>query len=250
MVELYSTLLYIFVFAFGAIIGSFLNVLILRIHKDESWWSGRSYCPNCHKELRWEELIPILSFVFLRGKCSNCSKKISWQYPLVELISALLPVFCLWKFGLSLSGILIYIVSWLLLGSFVSDLKFMELPEILYMSLESPVFFIKNRDWVQQRKAWKKTPNDNTFILHFKSVELDDVPETDKCVRAHTYISGYFVTKISENKSLLIIIAMNDIKGSIPKWLVNRESAKAPKKWVENLKKGMEIIRSNNKKKK
>lgn len=126
----------------------------------------------------------------------------------------------------------------------------MELPEILYMSLESPVFFIKNRDWVQQRKAWKKTPNDNTFILHFKSVELDDVPETDKCVRAHTYISGYFVTKISENKSLLIIIAMNDIKGSIPKWLVNRESAKAPKKWVENLKKGMEIIRSNNKKKK
>lgn len=126
----------------------------------------------------------------------------------------------------------------------------MELPEILYMSLESPVFFIKNRDWVQQRKAWKKTPNDNTFILHFKSVELDDVPETDKCVRAHTYISGYFVTKISENKSLLIIIAMNDIKGSIPKWLVNRESAKAPKKWVENLKKGMEKIRSDNKKKK
>lgn len=125
-----------------------------------------------------------------------------------------------------------------------------ELPEILYMSLESPVFFIKNRDWVQQRKAWKKTPNDNTFILHFKSVELDDVPETDKCVRAHTYISGYFVTKISENKSLLIIIAMNDIKGSIPKWLVNRESAKAPKKWVENLKKGMEKIRSDNKKKK
>lgn len=124
----------------------------------------------------------------------------------------------------------------------------MEIPEILYMSLESPVFFIKNRDWVQQRKAWKKTPNENTFILHFKSVELDDVPETSKCVRAHTYISGYFVTKISENKSLLIIIAMNDIKGSIPKWLVNRESAKAPKKWVENLKKGMEKIRNDAKK--
>ena len=78
----------IFFLFLGAIIGSFLNVVILRYGKDSL--DGRSHCMGCDKQLKWWELIPIVSYVFLRGKCSGCGKKISIQYPLVELLTGLL----------------------------------------------------------------------------------------------------------------------------------------------------------------
>lgn len=77
-------LVYTFVFIFGTLIGSFLNVVILRYRTGRSL-GGRSMCPSCGKTLRWYELIPVLSFVFLRGRCSGCESRISWQYPLIEV---------------------------------------------------------------------------------------------------------------------------------------------------------------------
>ncbi|MFA5420981.1 MAG: prepilin peptidase [Patescibacteria group bacterium] len=77
---------YIFFFVFGLIIGSFLNCLIWRLYKEETVL-GRSYCPNCNRELKWFDNIPLLSFIFLGGKCRFCEEKISIQYPLVELIT-------------------------------------------------------------------------------------------------------------------------------------------------------------------
>jgi len=77
-------LCYLGAFVLGTIIGSFLNVVIDRADTGESIWKGRSHCPYCGKTLSWWELIPILSFVFLRGRCSSCHHKLSWQYPLVE----------------------------------------------------------------------------------------------------------------------------------------------------------------------
>jgi len=127
--------IYFLIFAFGAVFGSFLNVLIIRTHFDEAWWSGRSKCPNCHHELSGFELIPILSFIFLRGKCSNCQAKISLQYPSVELISGLLALLSVYNFGFTPTAALLYFVSRLLLGDFVSDLLYMELPEIFNYSL-------------------------------------------------------------------------------------------------------------------
>lgn len=76
--------LLVFIFLLGAIFGSFLNALMWRIHERKSITRGRSMCPSCHTELRAFELIPIFSFLVLRGKCRNCLEKISWQYPLVE----------------------------------------------------------------------------------------------------------------------------------------------------------------------
>jgi leader peptidase (prepilin peptidase)/N-methyltransferase len=69
---------------FGLIVGSFLNVVILRFGTDQNL-GGRSHCPTCKNQLKWYELIPVISFVIQCGKCRNCNKKISPQYILVEL---------------------------------------------------------------------------------------------------------------------------------------------------------------------
>lgn len=74
---------------FGLIIGSFLNVVILRFDTGASISKGRSKCFSCEKGLSWYELIPLFSFLFQKGRCRGCVSKISWQYPLVELLGAL-----------------------------------------------------------------------------------------------------------------------------------------------------------------
>jgi len=78
-----------FVFVFGLIIGSFLNALIWRLHTGESMME-RSKCPKCKSTIAWYDNIPVLSFLFLRGKCRSCKTRISFQYPLVEFVVGLL----------------------------------------------------------------------------------------------------------------------------------------------------------------
>lgn len=83
------SIILIFVFLFGLIIGSFLNCLIWRLHQHEGMLN-RSYCPKCKKQIAWYDNIPVLSFMMLRGKCRHCGKAILWQYPAVELVTGLL----------------------------------------------------------------------------------------------------------------------------------------------------------------
>ncbi len=78
-----------YIFIFGAIIGSFLNCLIWRLHTGESMWD-RSYCPKCKAKIAWYDNIPILSFLVLRGKCRKCENRISVQYPIVEFVTGAL----------------------------------------------------------------------------------------------------------------------------------------------------------------
>lgn len=85
-----------FTFVFGLMIGSFLNCLIWRLHKNESIM-GRSYCPKCKKQIAWYDNVPVFSFLFLGGKCRHCHKKISWQYPLVELVTGILFLMAFWQ---------------------------------------------------------------------------------------------------------------------------------------------------------
>ncbi len=82
--------IYIFIFIFGAIIGSFLNVIILRYNTGKSIVNGNSACLACGSKLRWYELIPIASFFAQKGRCRGCKSKISRQYPLVELLTGLI----------------------------------------------------------------------------------------------------------------------------------------------------------------
>jgi leader peptidase (prepilin peptidase)/N-methyltransferase len=81
---------YLIVFLFGLSVGSFLNCVIYRLEKKKSFLKGRSFCPHCKHILNWQDLIPLFSFLFLKGKCRYCQKKISPQYPLVELATGLL----------------------------------------------------------------------------------------------------------------------------------------------------------------
>jgi len=79
----------IYSFVFGLIIGSFLNVVILRLPVKKNLVSTRSACPACGSQLKWFHNLPLLSFLFLRGKCGYCGQRISWRYPLIELLTGL-----------------------------------------------------------------------------------------------------------------------------------------------------------------
>jgi len=94
-------LIIIFIFIFGLLIGSFLNVVIYRLRAGGSVIKGRSYCPQCKKTLHFFDLLPLFSFFIQRGHCRYCQQKISWQYPLVELTTALLFLIVYHKFLLS-----------------------------------------------------------------------------------------------------------------------------------------------------
>lgn len=109
---------------FGLGIGSFLNVVVLRLKKSETLL-GRSHCPKCQHQLPWHELIPVLSYLMLRGQCSRCSKKISFQYPLVELITAsMFVMLSIWFWNEPLQLGIYTVYTTILLTIFIYDLKY------------------------------------------------------------------------------------------------------------------------------
>ena len=94
----------IFIFALGLAIGSFLNVCIYRLPQGLSIHSPhRSFCPECRTTIRFYDNIPVLSYLFLRGRCRHCGTEISRVYPLVELTTGILFVFSLYRFGPTLA---------------------------------------------------------------------------------------------------------------------------------------------------
>lgn len=88
-----------FVFILGMLTGSFLNVCICRLPKGESVVSPPSHCPSCSYKIRWYDNIPVVSYLFLRGKCRGCGSHISLQYPLVELLNGALALLLFLRFG-------------------------------------------------------------------------------------------------------------------------------------------------------
>ena len=120
--------IYILFFLFGVTVGSFLNVCILRIPAGESIVFGSSHCMNCGKRLHWWELIPLFSWLALRGRCSGCSSPISPQYPLIEAANGVLWVLVYHRFGLCPDVLLAcFLVSALLVAS-VIDARTREIP--------------------------------------------------------------------------------------------------------------------------
>jgi len=133
----------IFYFIFGTIVGSFLNSVIYRLKKNESFLKGRSYCPNCRHTLNWKDLIPVFSFLILKGKCRYCQKKISWQYPLVELATGILFFLIIFYFPYNfLFSIFYFLFSCFLIIIFVYDLKYYIIPDkIIYPAGATALIF-------------------------------------------------------------------------------------------------------------
>lgn len=88
MAEAWPAGMLVAVVLFGLAIGSFLNVVIVRVPEGRSLWHPRSACPGCSAQLAWHDNIPVLSFLWLRGRCRKCGMRISWRYPIIEAVTA------------------------------------------------------------------------------------------------------------------------------------------------------------------
>ncbi len=122
----------------GLAIGSFLNVLILRVPKGESISFPASHCPKCKKKLKFYHNIPIFSWLFLGGKCAYCKEKISLQYPLVEFLVAIIFVLSYIKSADMLQGAILGLLFALLLALSIIDLRYKAVPDTISM----PALFI------------------------------------------------------------------------------------------------------------
>ena len=129
MLENITIEMLITVFIFGTLIGSFLNVVIYRIPKNESIVFPSSKCQKCQTSLKWYHNIPVFSWLFLRGKCAFCSDKISKQYPLVELLTGMIFVLLYMKIGFVWYFPFIALSFASLLALVMIDFKYMAVPD-------------------------------------------------------------------------------------------------------------------------
>ena len=119
----------IFIFIIGLVFGSFYNVVGYRLPNNMSIIKPSSKCTKCGHKLKFYELIPVISYIFLRGKCKSCKSKISIMYPIFELITAVMFLITYIKFGISINFfITIVFVSVLIIIS-ISDLKYFIIPD-------------------------------------------------------------------------------------------------------------------------
>ncbi len=125
---LYTLPIYIVVFLYGIIIGSFLNVCIYRIPKGEDIVKTNSHCMVCGKQLKWYDLFPVISFLCLKGRCRYCKTKLSWQYPLVECLNGILYCLVIAVKGMNLNSILYCLFVSALLTLSIIDFRTFEIP--------------------------------------------------------------------------------------------------------------------------
>lgn len=121
-------ILYIVIFAFGAVIGSFLNVCIYRIPGQENIITERSHCTSCGSVLKWYELVPLVSYLMQRGRCRHCKAGISIQYPLVETLNGLLYVWLVIRRGWTLESVLFSLGASVLIVLSIIDWRTYEIP--------------------------------------------------------------------------------------------------------------------------
>jgi len=124
-------MIYLFSFLIGLTIGSFLNVLIVRVPKDESIVFPASHCPTCNNPLKFWHNIPLLSWILLKGKCSFCKTSISKMYPTVELITGFIFLVVSLKEGISVDWFAISLIFSLLFALSIIDFKYYAVPDSL-----------------------------------------------------------------------------------------------------------------------
>ena len=119
---------YIFIFLLGIVIGSFLNVCIYRIPMHETIVSERSHCMKCGYQLAWYDLVPLFSWLALRGRCRKCKAPISPQYPIVEAVNGVLYVLIFWVKDFTLESVFYCLLVSALIVLSVIDWRTYEIP--------------------------------------------------------------------------------------------------------------------------
>lgn len=138
----------------GALMGSFLHVVVLRSHAGTAWWRGRSQCSHCSRRLRWFELIPLVSYAIQRGRSRCCQQRLSHYYPLSELVALVAGMGVLWLSGGSwVIAVVLGLLAACLFVLLVSDILWQELPDFaLYGALltGSGVGWLMGLTWESQ----------------------------------------------------------------------------------------------------
>ena len=123
-----TIILYIIIFLYGIVIGSFLNVCIYRLPEKENIVKIRSHCMKCGYQLKWYDLVPLFSYLFLGGKCRKCKQKISVQYPLIELLNGSMYCMIFAGYGISVESLLYALLISALITLSVIDFRTYEIP--------------------------------------------------------------------------------------------------------------------------
>ena len=146
--------LYVFSFLLGTVLGSFLNVCIYRIPREESIAFPPSHCPQCGHKIKFYNNIPILSYLLLGGKCADCKSGISPVYPFVEILSGLLLLLTVYTFGLTLHTLFYGVFIFALLVITFIDLEHMIIPNIISLPgiIVGLIFNALITDWPYSRE--------------------------------------------------------------------------------------------------
>jgi leader peptidase (prepilin peptidase)/N-methyltransferase len=121
----------VYAFAVGAVVGSFLNVVIFRVPRRRSIVHPGSACPACGAAIRWYDNIPMVSWLILRARCRSCGEEISIRYPLVEAAAAVLAALAMSRHGLTLVGFEVAVFAWASLALGLIDLEHQILPDVI-----------------------------------------------------------------------------------------------------------------------
>ena len=113
----------------GSVVGSFLNVVIYRLPREQSIIKPRSHCTKCQKTIAWYDNIPVVSFLFLRARCRHCGAPIHWRYPVIEAFTAAITAMVVATFGVSVIGLVYAVFVWALIAVSVIDLDFQIIPD-------------------------------------------------------------------------------------------------------------------------
>lgn len=147
----------VFSFIIGAVFGSFLNVLILRLPKNKSVIVPRSTCPSCNHLIAWYHNIPIFSYILLKAKCAYCKEKISVQYLIVEIISAFITLALFLKLGIGIELLYALVFFYTLIVLSFIDFKYKAVPDYLLLITFILSFFVTSYDLIEAFK--------NAFIV-------------------------------------------------------------------------------------
>ena len=133
--ELLMMVCFIYCFLIGMCVASFMNVVIDRVPRGENFVSGRSRCDSCGKVIAWYDLIPVASYLVLRGRCRYCHSKIPVRGFFIEIFGGLSGVFCFYRFGFEYETILMFVIAMILLAITMIDFDTMIIPDGLNIAM-------------------------------------------------------------------------------------------------------------------